>query len=80
MNHIFSGNQKNIKHKSFLPQTGQTEQGYIKGGGKIVDEAEIKGDILLGVNFASNLDIEWLIVMKGSIEILYNVHGKQILP
>ena len=49
-------------------------------GGQIVDEAEIKGEILLGVNSTSNMDTEWLISMKVSIKTFYKLHGGQILP
>ena len=63
MNHIFCGNQKNVNHKFFLPQHtshkhGRQNKEISEVGGQIVDKAEIKGGILLGVNFASNMDIE----------------------
>ena len=62
MNHIFSGNQKNINHKFFLQQHTSHKQGkhnkkISEVGGDIVDEVEIKGGIL-GVKSASNMDTE----------------------
>ena len=62
MNHIFSGNQKNINHKISLLQPtshkhGKQNKEIPEVGGQIVDEAEIKEETLLGVSSASNMDI-----------------------
>ena len=63
MNHIFSGNLKNIKHISFLPQHISHKQNRLNKditevGEQTVDKVEIKGEILLSVSSVSSMDTE----------------------